>query len=81
MEWLHTDDRYLCQTTEVNPATKERKVTTHYGQSLGGYHREKAQEAAWYLSTGYPWQQIRPLVAPGKRLVFNEPAIQSVIQP
>ncbi|UOR04763.1 carboxypeptidase-like regulatory domain-containing protein [Hymenobacter aerilatus] len=81
MEWLYTDARYLCQTTSVNHTTKERKAITHYGQQLGGYHQEQDQKAAWYLSAGYPWQQMPSFTAAGKLPLFSEPAIQAIIQP
>lgn len=81
MEWLYTDDRYFCQTTELNPTTKARTVATHYGQTLGGYWRPQDLGTTWYLATGYPWQKMRPLALPGKPPQFDEPAIQAIIQP
>ena len=79
MEWLYTADRFGCEHFVTIQATKEKRVSYSYGQSLGGYIDATAPDT-WYLSAGHSWQQFKPSGVLMDKGNINA-AIQTVVQP
>ena len=79
MEWLYTADRFGCEHPVTIQATKERKMSYSYGQSLGGY-LDAAAPDTWHLSAGHSWQQFKPRGVLMDKGNMNA-AIQVVVQP
>lgn len=79
MEWLYTSDSFGCEYTAIMQATKEKKTSYSYGQTLGGYIDETLP-VTWYLTAGYGWQQMLRRELPGSKINQNA-AIQAVVQP
>ncbi|WP_460613320.1 carboxypeptidase regulatory-like domain-containing protein [Hymenobacter seoulensis] len=80
MEWVYTDDKYLCTYPYTDPTSKQKKQRTMYGQVLGGLTQPGA--VVWYRSAGHQWRQMIARTMPnGQEFSISDPAIQAVVQP
>lgn len=80
MEWVYTDEQYLCVSNYIEPTTKQRKQHIAYGQHLGGQRNTNQQ--TWYLASGYPWQRTRVSQMPnGSSLPPVDASIRATVQP